>query len=137
MTNNAKITVNLLPNNLGSIPIPESFDSRVYGKLCDVLTSLRLPEVRSQDANNAFRVWHNVIAEAAVQAAYLPERTKSRSVSEELHTMLKGSLGISELLDLNHELLLTVDGGRELEGPSMVPLGSYTDDKSLTQRKQT
>lgn len=107
MTNNARITVNLLPNNLGSIPIPESFDGRVYGKLCDVLISLRLSEERSRDMNDAFHVWHNVITEAAVQAAYFPERDDSKNVRDELHTMLKGSLRLSDVLDISHNSLRT------------------------------
>lgn len=107
MTNNARITVNLLPNNLGSIPIPESFDGRVYGKLCDVLVSLRLSEERSRDMNDAFHVWHNVITEAAVQAAYFPERDDSKNVRDELQSMLKGSLRLSDVLDISHNSLRT------------------------------
>ncbi|MFX1604247.1 MAG: Eco57I restriction-modification methylase domain-containing protein, partial [Promethearchaeota archaeon] len=120
MTNNARITVNLLPNNLGSIPIPESFGGRVYGKLCDVLTSLRSSEVRSLTIDDAFDVWHNVIAEAAVQAAYLPELSDWKSITEELRSMLKDSLGISDVLDISHNSLLTRNAVNGLQEPSML-----------------
>ncbi|UCH04342.1 MAG: N-6 DNA methylase [Candidatus Thorarchaeota archaeon] len=123
MTNNARITVNLLPNNLGSIPIPESFDDLLYGKLCDVLTSLRSSEERSPSMNEVFHVWHSVIAEAAVQVAYFPDRKDSRSVAEELHTMLKDSLGLSNLLDISHKSLLTRSAMNGLEEASMLLLG--------------
>jgi hypothetical protein len=117
MTNNARITVNLLPNNLGSIPIPESFDGRVYGRLCDLLTSLRLSEERSRDRSDVFQLWHSVIAEAAVQAAYFPERSDSRSVAEELHSLLKDSVKPSNLLDMCHTSHLVRSAMNGLEKP--------------------
>ncbi len=120
MTNNAKITVNLLPNILGSIPIPEPHDGRVYGKLCDVLTSLRLSEERSQTISDAFHVWHSVIAEAAVQAAYFPQLNASKSITEELHSTLRGPLRISDALDISHNSLLTRNALNGLQKPCML-----------------
>jgi len=123
MTNNARITVNLLPNNLGSIPVPKFFDSRVYGKLCDVLTTLRSSEKHSRDMNDVFSTWHDVIAEAAVQAAYFPNHIGPRVVTKKLRKILKDAVGLSDLMDISQESLFTGSARNRSEKSSKLLLG--------------
>ncbi|MFW9913950.1 MAG: Eco57I restriction-modification methylase domain-containing protein, partial [Candidatus Thorarchaeota archaeon] len=76
LTNNAGLTVNLLPNNLGMIPIPRKLDLTLFSTLCDVLTRLRA----SSDLAR-FQLWHETLVEALVVAAYFPYIVKDSNAS--------------------------------------------------------
>ncbi len=71
VTNDAGLTVNILPNNLGLIPLPAHFDTRVFAWLCDMLTSLNgesehIIFAEKESLQNA--------ADAAVLESYFPQQ---------------------------------------------------------------
>ena len=126
ITNNARLTVNLLPNNLGSIPIPESFDGQMYGSLCDVLTILQSSRENSHGIDDVFYAWHDVVAEAAVQAAYFPDRDSSKAVTKRLRTLLKGAERLSDWIDIAQESMFAVSPENRLETPRVLLGRSFT-----------
>jgi len=70
VTNDARLTVNLLPNNLGIIPVPMRFDAPVLAWLCDMLTALYAePEQSSIAETESLRN----AADAAVLETYFPQ----------------------------------------------------------------
>ncbi|MFW9845752.1 MAG: Eco57I restriction-modification methylase domain-containing protein, partial [Candidatus Thorarchaeota archaeon] len=69
MTNNAGLTVNLLPNNVGRIPYPHSPEVATLSSLCDILAEIKSNSERYQAD---FDTWHKIIAECAVLESYLP-----------------------------------------------------------------
>ena len=83
ITNNASLTVNILPNNLSILPIPNSFDVNLFAHLCSLLHSMRLDRKLSAE----FNVWNDMIAEAAVCEAYLPHIFKEKQIHELLQGM--------------------------------------------------
>ncbi|MFW9800365.1 MAG: TaqI-like C-terminal specificity domain-containing protein, partial [Candidatus Thorarchaeota archaeon] len=91
VTNNARLTVNLLPCNLGVIPVPPTFDENLLGTLCDVLTMLRLSVKSSDHFREAFSLWHNVIAEATILETYFPHQTGTHRTTESLRTLFQDS----------------------------------------------
>ncbi|MFW9890334.1 MAG: TaqI-like C-terminal specificity domain-containing protein, partial [Candidatus Thorarchaeota archaeon] len=74
LTNNAGLTVNLLPSNLGMIPVPRRLDLSLFSSLCDALTRLRA----SFDPAR-FQLWHETLVEALVVAAYFPHVVKDNN----------------------------------------------------------
>ncbi|MFQ5831704.1 MAG: Eco57I restriction-modification methylase domain-containing protein [Candidatus Thorarchaeota archaeon] len=106
MTNNAKLTVNLLPCNLGAIPVPRLIDTKLLGALCDVLTSLRLAVEDSHYPHGVFSTWYEVIAEATVLDAYHEHQNRTRATTEGVRALLDDSLEISELADLKRNTSL-------------------------------
>ncbi len=103
VTNNAKLTVNLLPCNLGIIPVPSTFDENLLGALCDVLTMLRLSVNSSHYLNEAFSLWHNVIAEATILEAYFPRQRGTKSTTETLRDMFHDYSSISDFIDIQRD----------------------------------
>ncbi|MFX1440089.1 MAG: Eco57I restriction-modification methylase domain-containing protein [Promethearchaeota archaeon] len=83
LTNNACLTVNLLPNNLGMIPIPRKLDLTLFSTLCDVLTRLRA----SSDLTR-FQLWHETLVEALVVAAYFPSIVKGNNASNRIREIV-------------------------------------------------
>ncbi|MFX0053631.1 MAG: Eco57I restriction-modification methylase domain-containing protein [Promethearchaeota archaeon] len=71
LTNNAGLTVNLLPNNLGMIPVPKRLDLPFFSTLCDILTHLR-----ASSDSASFQFWHETLTETLVLGAYFPHLSK-------------------------------------------------------------
>ncbi|MFW9885100.1 MAG: TaqI-like C-terminal specificity domain-containing protein, partial [Candidatus Thorarchaeota archaeon] len=79
LTNNAGLTVNLLPNNLGMIPVPKSLDLTLFSTLCEVLSRLR-----ASSDSAGFQLWHETLAETLVFAAYFPHIVKDSNTSHRI-----------------------------------------------------
>ncbi|KXH73237.1 MAG: hypothetical protein AM326_00380 [Candidatus Thorarchaeota archaeon SMTZ-45] len=88
MTNNAGLTVNLLPNNLGRIPIPSSPDLTLFSMLCDVLVHLKSASKSSLEESARFKIWHEILAETFVVEAYFPHLIKDKKVFNQLRIIL-------------------------------------------------
>jgi hypothetical protein len=84
MTNNAGLTVNLLPNNLGLIPIPSEIDSSLFSTLCDGLTRFRAASESNPENSARFRFWHEVLVESLVVGTYFPHLLDDSSEYGEL-----------------------------------------------------
>jgi type I restriction-modification system DNA methylase subunit len=84
MTNNASVTVNILPNNLGLVPIPVGYDSNLFSKLCDFLSSKRTEVIDASSIEEQFMMWHRNIVEAAVLEAYLPSHLPKQPMTKAL-----------------------------------------------------
>lgn len=84
MTNNAGLTVNLLPNNLGLIPFPSEIDLSFFSKLYDTLTRFRAASESNLENSDRFRLWHETIVESLVVAAYFPHLVGDCSEHDEL-----------------------------------------------------
>jgi type I restriction-modification system DNA methylase subunit len=72
ITNNASLTVNILPNNLSLLPVPSDFNQNVFAKLCDVLQFWKTCKENTLQSETQFNTWYHTIVEAAVCEAYLP-----------------------------------------------------------------
>jgi hypothetical protein len=88
MTNNASVTVNILPNNLGLVPIPVGYDSDLFSKLCDFLSSQRTGIADADSNEEHFMMWHRQIVEAAVLEAYLPSLLPEKQMTKTLQQTL-------------------------------------------------
>jgi hypothetical protein len=80
MTNNAGLTVNLLPNNLGLIPVPFEMDLSLFSALCDSLSSYKAATVSNSEDSARFRLWHETLVESLVVSSYFPHLV--RDISE-------------------------------------------------------
>jgi hypothetical protein len=83
LSNNAGLTVNLLPSNLGMIPIPRKLDLTLFSTLCDVLSRFRA----SSDLAR-FQLWHETLVETLVVAAYFPYLFKDNNASDRIHEIV-------------------------------------------------
>ena len=88
MTNNATVTVNVLPNNLGRTPVPASFDRTVLAWLCDLLISGAVESEDSEAKKAEYREWWRTIGEAVVLEAYLPELFPGMRVTRALSSFI-------------------------------------------------
>ncbi|MHA2140562.1 MAG: Eco57I restriction-modification methylase domain-containing protein [Candidatus Thorarchaeota archaeon] len=88
MTNNAGLTVNLLPNNLGMIPLPQNLDESLFSLICDMLTKLRLAFATSHYESNDFSIMHEIVAESLVIEAYFPHIFKEQEATHRLRPIL-------------------------------------------------
>jgi hypothetical protein len=79
ITNDAGLTVNILPNNLGLIPLPAHFDTSVFAWLCDALTLLS-----GEPEDNSFKEIESLrsAAEAAVLESYFPRHFPLKHVTQ-------------------------------------------------------
>jgi hypothetical protein len=125
ITNNASLTVNILPNNLSIIPVPLDFDAKHFAELCSLLQNLRLDIMENEKYERTFKTWHEVIVEAAVCEAYLPsvfQMNKTRGILHDLESYdqisnptlssKKFEMLLSKAKDiLKHEILLPVRDG--------------------------
>jgi hypothetical protein len=85
VTNDARLTVNLLPNNLGIIPVPMRFDVPVLAWLCDMLTALyEEPEQNSIEETESLRN----AADAAVLESYFPQLFPKMDTMRTVHCKL-------------------------------------------------
>ncbi len=91
MTNNATVTVNVLPNNLGQAPVPMSFERTVLAWLCDRLMSGAVQSQDSEIKKAEYREWWRTIAEAVVVEAYLPGLFPSTRVTKALSSFILDS----------------------------------------------
>jgi hypothetical protein len=88
MTNNAGLTVNLLPNNLGMIPIPSEIDLPLFSALCDVLTRLKSASESNPEALVSFQLWHETLVESLIVAAYFPHLVKDNDEYDRFHELM-------------------------------------------------
>ncbi|MFW9966555.1 MAG: Eco57I restriction-modification methylase domain-containing protein [Candidatus Thorarchaeota archaeon] len=88
MTNNAGLTVNLLPNNLGRIPIPFDIDVRLFSRLCDLLMNLRMVSDEQPEISARYRLWHEILAETLVVASYFPHLVEKKEIFDKIQSVI-------------------------------------------------
>ena len=129
MTNNATVTVNVLPNNLGRIPVPVSFDRTVLAWLCDLLTFEAAQSEDSEAKRDQYRTWWRTIAEAVVIEAYLPELFPGTRATKALSSFISHAPAPEQGILFSKESLSTI--AREVLGRREVqPLadkGAFAD----------
>ncbi|MHA2386945.1 MAG: Eco57I restriction-modification methylase domain-containing protein, partial [Candidatus Thorarchaeota archaeon] len=88
MTNNAGLTVNLLPNNLGLIPIPSKIDLSLLSSLCDVLTRIKAASESNSADSARFQIWHETLVESLIVAAYFPHLVSNDNENDRFHELM-------------------------------------------------
>jgi type I restriction-modification system DNA methylase subunit len=114
MTNGSKVTVNILPNNLGPIPLPKRIDTDLFSRLYDALVVLRKEFKRSSGVSDAFEILHQKIAETVVQEAYFLSSKKNVDISRDVTTALEGSPSLQKSLKLSKDEALIARATKRL-----------------------
>ncbi|NHJ13805.1 MAG: hypothetical protein EAX95_09010 [Candidatus Thorarchaeota archaeon] len=91
LTNNSKVTVNILPNNLGIIPIPMAIDTAAFSNLYNLISSFRSDRKSMAGSEMRYSRLVNPVAEALVLNAYFPELVSS-PVIEDVRNQLASPL---------------------------------------------
>jgi hypothetical protein len=100
MTNNAGLTVNLLPNNLGLIPIPADLDLPLFSKLSDFLTHLRAVSESSPAESDKFQLWHEILVESLVVGAYFPHAIKDDPLYDRIQEAVASHISGSDEINV-------------------------------------
>ncbi len=111
MTNGSRVTVNILPNNLGLIPIPKNIDIDVFSRLHDSLVATKRRSGIMREAFEAFEIIHQKIAEAMVQEAYFPTPGTTFDIAKDIIEILEGPQNLHSSIQLsrNTEIIERAD----------------------------
>jgi hypothetical protein len=115
ITNDARLTVNILPNNLGLIPLPAHFDVQLLAWLCDLLTGT----YSEPERNDSTRVESlRRVVDATVLEFYFPQLFPRMCASKALSTIAgRHSKSRSFLLNKDELELSTNAAQRTMEAP--------------------
>ena len=115
ITNDARLTVNILPNNLGLIPLPAHIDRQNFAWLCDALTALYADSEQSY-------VWETEtlrnLADAAVLESYFPHLFPEKHATRALAAATIRPMTSQELIPGGKALTLSaVAAQKTLDSP--------------------
>lgn len=115
-TNDARLTVNVLPNNLGLIPLPAHFSTGVFQWLCDRLTALYAESEQNTEEIESLRK----AADAAVLESYFSQLFPEMYVTRILSSAAKRPVTRQSLLSSRNDMRLRATATRKtLDAPIM------------------